>query len=281
MNTFSIVPKLSAKAMEPDPNSISSTGGLFSLLSQQLQSNSPHLEFSEEFRLFLNNHGIRLSLPEVEALLSELLPPDPYSPIANILSGKQILKENCNNPAAVAFLQDRLRNLGFIISDDNHNARGRYSPQTQRAVRQFQRVLDLKQDGMVGPNTMKAILAARPLDLPQGLSKKPGAIIFALNQQIIKILPDIVSVWQNLGAPLPVITSGNDSQHAKGSKHYLNWAIDLRGNNVSDGLLRKMAKELKKELGDDYIVIAEFFPKNPANDHIHIQYHQTDPQSLP
>jgi hypothetical protein len=36
--------------------------------------------------------------------------------------------------------------------------------------------------------------------------------------------------------------------------------------------MKKLADDLKKQFGDDYDVIPEFFPKDPASDHIHIEY---------
>lgn len=82
----------------------------------------------------------------------------------------------------------------------------------------------------------------------------------------------IDSVFKDNKAPTPVITSTNDSKHKEGSKHYDNDAIDLRGNNISDELMKKIAEDLAKKIGNDYDVIPEFFPKDPTNDHIHIEY---------
>jgi len=120
--------------------------------------------------------------------------------------------------------------------------------------------------------TIQAALAQNSNSLLEGLKKKEGAEIDHLVSEIKAIFPVIISLWKKHNALPPVITSGNDSQHKKNSKHYSNRAIDLRGNNVSDEILRSIAKELQEELGKKYFVQAELFPKNSANDHIHVQY---------
>lgn len=120
--------------------------------------------------------------------------------------------------------------------------------------------------------TIQAALSQNSNSLPEGLKKKETAEIKHLVSEIKAIFPVIISVWKKHNAPIPVITSGNDSQHKKNSKHYSNRAIDLRGNNVSGETLRSIAKELQEELGKKYFVQAEVFPKNSATDHIHVQY---------
>lgn len=106
----------------------------------------------------------------------------------------------------------------------------------------------------------------------EGIGFKKTANIENLAPQMREVFPALVSVWEKYRAPAPVITSGNDSKHTKNSKHYSNRAIDIRGNNVSDEKLKEMAAELQRVLGPDYYVQAEFFPNDPANDHIHVQY---------
>ena len=83
---------------------------------------------------------------------------------------------------------------------------------------------------------------------------------------------EIDQVFMKHGLPEPVCTSGNDSRHKQGSRHYSGNAIDLRGNHVSDEKMKQLAKELKERFGPDYDVVPEFFPKDPANDHIHIEF---------
>ena len=63
------------------------------------------------------------------------------------------------------------------------------------------------------------------------------------------------------------ITSGNDSTHMKGSKHYTNEAFDVRTLNLIDG--RDAAKlwttRIREALGLKYQVVLE-------KDHIHVEY---------
>lgn len=65
----------------------------------------------------------------------------------------------------------------------------------------------------------------------------------------------------------PVITSGNDSQHMPGSKHYTGEALDVRTRNIPadpPGLLTLLVTRLKRRLGPDYQVIVD-------PDHLHIE----------
>ena len=68
------------------------------------------------------------------------------------------------------------------------------------------------------------------------------------------------------------IATLNDSlAHKIDSKHYLDEAIDIRGNVFSSDQLDKIAADIQWELGPDYFVQVERFP-NPSINHIHIQY---------
>ncbi len=109
---------------------------------------------------------------------------------------------------------------------------------------------------------------------PFGLIQiKPGANTSNINPMITYAYPIIDKAVQDNSKHLEaVITSGNDSKHKKNSKHYSNDAIDIRGNNVSDQKMNDIAKDIQKKLGPDYDVIPEFYPKDPANDHIHIEF---------
>ena len=59
------------------------------------------------------------------------------------------------------------------------------------------------------------------------------------------------------------ITSGNDSNHKNGSKHYSNEAIDIRSRDMVNPI--DVKNEIKKTLGADFDVIYE-------GNHIHIEY---------
>ena len=61
------------------------------------------------------------------------------------------LKRGSFGPAVVE-LQARLQSFGWTVKVD-----GRFGPQTERAVRNFQRVSGLRVDGIVGPRTQRAL----------------------------------------------------------------------------------------------------------------------------
>ncbi|CAN7167029.1 hypothetical protein LJR232_000211 [Aquipseudomonas alcaligenes] len=100
---------------------------------------------------------------------------------------------------------------------------------------------------------------------------KAGADLTNLSEKITSILDEIVSVWKELNAPTPVITSGNDSTHGANSLHYANEAIDLRANNISADLAQGLVDQLRNAVGPDYDIIYETFP-NSSNNHIHVEY---------
>jgi conjugal transfer mating pair stabilization protein TraG len=112
-----------------------------------------------------------------------------------------------------------------------------------------------------------------PITLANGLQQKPGARIGDLVPELIATFPVIAEVWRQYGAPQPLITSGNDStRHRKNSLHYQNRALDLRGNNLPDGKLQGIARELQKRLGGRFRILTELFPRQPARDHIHLEF---------
>lgn len=70
------------------------------------------------------------------------------------------------------------------------------------------------------------------------------------------------------------ITSGNDSEHMIGSKHYIGQAVDLRVHHVADEPTRaRIAAELRRALGPQFTVLYES-PGTP-NAHIHVQFDGT------
>jgi len=60
-----------------------------------------------------------------------------------------------------------------------------------------------------------------------------------------------------------IITSGNDSVHMKGSKHYINAAIDIRSNDMKQ--ISNTVTAIKLVLGKNYDIIFE-------RNHIHIEF---------
>jgi hypothetical protein len=120
---------------------------------------------------------------------------------------------------------------------------------------------------LVSPNANSAERQATPR-----IGFKPSARVKNLSPQITQIYPHIESSWREHNGPTPVVTSGNDRKHKAGSKHYSNEAIDLRCNNLSDAQCEAIAQSLQSRIGPDYYVDFEKFPKNPSNDHIHVEH---------
>lgn len=112
-----------------------------------------------------------------------------------------------------------------------------------------------------------------PVDLAgrAGISIKYSADIDSLGSDMTDRFDDIADVFAENGVT-PVITSGNDSRHGVNSLHFSDLAIDMRANNISDELAAQIASDLRDRLGDDFDIVFESFPKNPSNDHIHIEF---------
>ncbi len=67
-----------------------------------------------------------------------------------------------------------------------------------------------------------------------------------------------------------LITSGNDSKHMSGSKHYSDEALDFRTKHLTKADKYALVDEVRKRLGADYDVILEF--EGGANEHLHIEW---------
>ena len=204
-------------------------------------------------------------------------PPNESPPITTVT---EVLRRGSRGEN-VSLLQKQLIDAGFSPGPVD----GIFGPQTESAVRAFQSSRSLGIDGIVGPQTWRALgaqvnspppsntaVTTGPENSAADLWVKSTANIDNLAPEIRATFDDIVSTWHENGGPVPVVTSGNDGRHMNGSRHYRNLAIDLRANNISDSQARDIAADLQARLGDDYDVIFEHFPSNPANDHIHLEY---------
>ena len=65
-----------------------------------------------------------------------------------------------------------------------------------------------------------------------------------------------------------VVTSGNDSKHKVGSKHYSDEALDIRTKNIAEP--HKFASTIRRRLGPDYDVILE--DEEGPNEHLHCEF---------
>ena len=106
-----------------------------------------------------------------------------------------------------------------------------------------------------------------------GVGTKPGAQISNLDDRLKPVIGVVAQNARDLGLPSPVITSGNDStQHRDGSAHYDDRGLDFRGNNLSATEGRVLASRVQRDLGRDYFVNFEVFPRHPERNHLHAQY---------
>lgn len=104
-----------------------------------------------------------------------------------------------------------------------------------------------------------------------GMGVKAGARLARMDGDLVPAMGVVADEARALGLPRPVVTSGNDStQHASGSAHYDNRALDFRGNNISDQQGEQWAERVRERLGPNYAVDFERFPDNPARDHLHV-----------
>jgi conjugal transfer mating pair stabilization protein TraG len=104
-----------------------------------------------------------------------------------------------------------------------------------------------------------------------GMGVKAGAQLGRMDGDLVPAMGVVADEARALGLPRPVVTSGNDStQHASGSAHYDNRALDFRGNNISDQQGEQWADRVRERLGPNYAVEFERFPDNPARDHLHV-----------
>lgn len=73
-----------------------------------------------------------------------------------------------------------------------------------------------------------------------------------------------------------LVTSGNDSVHAKGSKHYTDEALDFRTKTLAADVKNQLLLAVRLRLGRDYDCLIEDF--GGPNEHLHIEY---DPKEIP
>lgn len=251
------------------------TAKLFNLFENSFAGNSTPVTLVDDIQGVFAKEGLNIDEKTAIKILDGLNPAPVVSKPVPTSVTSNVLKPGSDNKEAVGQLQDLLRSKGYKLDDSGGLYRGIYGDQTKKVVTRFQKMSGLTPDGIVGPKTLKALQEYQyhaPV-LPDGLSLKDSTIdISHLHQKVQNTFPTIIQVWKDNSAPSPVITSGNDSQHtSSNSKHYSDRAIDIRGNNVSDETLKKMADDLKVQLGAGYFIQAEFFD-NSAKDHIHIQY---------
>lgn len=73
-----------------------------------------------------------------------------------------------------------------------------------------------------------------------------------------------------------VVTSGNDSLHMRGSRHYVDEALDFRTKTFSKVDKAAWIAAFKKRLGPAYQIILE--GEGTPNEHLHVEF---DPPPTP
>lgn len=86
------------------------------------------------------------------------------------------------------------------------------------------------------------------------------------------ILAAVANVAQEMNLPFDVtITSGNDSKHKVGSKHYADEALDVRSKNFANNFVKKeFLRAVMLRLGPKYEGFLE--SEGEANEHFHIEF---------
>lgn len=110
-----------------------------------------------------------------------------------------------------------------------------------------------------------------------GVTIKPGARVDRLDPAMAPVITAVSSSSTALGLRAPVITSGTDGKHGRNGDpsttlHDDGQALDFRGNNITVAQGNALAKSVSRRLGNDYDVIFENDPKNPSNNHLHVEY---------
>ena len=105
-------------------------------------------------------------------------------------------------------------------------------------------------------------------------SVKAGVDLSDISAASVATIGVVAGAAKNQGLPAPVITSGREGPHKKGSLHFSvpSKALDYRGNNIKESQLRSFAQAVRVGLGSKYDSIAEFSSSNPAFDHLHVEY---------
>jgi len=67
-----------------------------------------------------------------------------------------------------------------------------------------------------------------------------------------------------------LVTSGNDSRHRPGSKHYVDAALDFRTKHLTRDDKHKLVAAVKARLGRSYDVILE--GEGTVNEHLHVEF---------
>jgi conjugal transfer mating pair stabilization protein TraG len=117
---------------------------------------------------------------------------------------------------------------------------------------------------------------ATDLARSNGVHIKPGTNIRTLDPHLAPVITDVAAETRGLGLGAPTITSGQDRHHKRHSLHPQGKALDFRGHDITIPQGQLLAGRVRQDLGPDYDVQFETFPKDPDNNHLHVEH---DPKS--
>jgi hypothetical protein len=129
------------------------------------------------------------------------------------------------------------------------------------------------------PTTLQAVAAnaggtidGRVVAAANGVGVKSASVnLSSLHPKMEAAIIAVAQVAAELGFPTPVITSGNDSSHKQGSLHFVNRAIDFRGNNITITQGNTFRERVATAIGGDYDVLFETFAEE-SNNHLHVEF---------
>lgn len=109
--------------------------------------------------------------------------------------------------------------------------------------------------------------------MPCYLKFKPGVVV----PKTVVIAAAAINAANQLGLQGDLtVTSGNDSTHMRGSKHYTDEALDFRTHLLPDGTKFAFRDAVKLRLGSNYDVLLEDY--TGPNEHLHIEHQEHAPQ---
>ena len=94
---------------------------------------------------------------------------------------------------------------------------------------------------------------------------KDGVTLGKLQPQAVLLAVVMDQVYAANGISVCVITSGDDGQHKRQSKHYEGRALDFRTRDMPAAKQTKVVAEARAALGRDFDIILE-------SDHIHCEW---------
>lgn len=156
--------------------------------------------------------------------------------------------------------------------------KNRYAKERAKALEMLDKLKQVVGDAVVAvveavtPGAGTDTIDGNAVAAAHGVAVKSKAVkIGKLHPTMAPAIVAVAAAAGELGLPTPVITSGNDSKHMKGSLHFKDRALDFRGNNVKVSVGKQFEKAVAARLGRDYDVVFETF-MNPANNHLHVEY---------